>query len=98
MIPLCSINKVFEVQDPPKIAQQSDQKSNSKPDPPKFDNFQLLEPPRQEQEPKRPPIGCPKGGQRGAKTLKSEVQEGLEISPVSKGGPKWLRWSLEGAF
>ena len=68
-----------------------------KPEPSKFVDFRLLEGPRQGQEAQRPPKGCPKGGQSGAKMAKNDVQEGLEIRGVSKGVPKWLRWSLEGA-
>ena len=48
--------------------------------------------------------GGPKGGpglaakcKNGAKMAQSDVQESLEIRLVSKGGPKWLRWPLEGA-
>ena len=69
-----------------------------KADPPKSSHFSFSEPPRQEQEAKRPPKGSPMGGQGGAKMAKKDVQEGPEIRPVSKGGPKWLRWPLEGAF
>ena len=98
MIPLSSQIKVFEVQDPPKIVPKIVQKMKLKADPPKSSNFWFLEPPRQEQEAKRPPKGSPMGGQGGAKMAKKDVQEGPEIRPVSKGGPKWLRWPLEGAF
>ena len=89
---------MFEVQDTPKIPLKSVQKSTSKQDPLKFVNFQFLEPPGQAQEPKRPPLGSPKEGQSGAKTVKNEVQERLEMLLVSKRDPKWLRWPLEGAF
>ena len=68
-----------------------------KPKPSKFVDFRLLEGPRQGQEAQRPPKGCRKGGQSGAKMAKNDVQEGLEIRLVSKGGPKWPRWPLEGA-
>ena len=82
---------------PPKISPKSVKKITLEPDPLKFVNFRLLESPRQAQEAKRHPKGCPKGGQSGAKMTKNDVQEGLEIRAVSKGVPKWLRWCLEGA-
>ena len=83
-------------QGPPKYHQKA-LKITLKPDPLKFVNFRLLESPRQEQEAKRLPKGCPKGGQSGAKMTKNDVQKGVEIRGVSKGVPKWLRWCLEGA-
>ena len=80
-----------------KISPKSVKKITLKPDLPKFVNFRLLESPRQEQEAKRLPKGCPKGGKSGAKITKNDIQKGVEIRGVSKGVPKWLRWCLEGA-
>ena len=57
-----------------------------------------LGPPKIEMRAEKAPNTVPLGGQRGANTIPNEVQEGLEIQLVSKGGPKWLRWPLEAAF
>ena len=89
---------VFGVKDRFKIAPKHVKKNTPLPDPSKFADFRVLEPLRQDQEAKRSPKGSPKGGQSGAQMATNDVQDGLHIRLASKGGPKWRRWHLEGAF
>ena len=49
---------------------------------PKPSHFWFLEPPRQEQEAKRPPKGSPMGGQGGAKMAKGGGGENLPLGIV----------------
>ena len=85
---LLHFNYVSGLPKPPKISPKSVKKITLKPDPLKFVNFRLLESPRQAQEAKRLPKGCPEGGQSEAKMTKNDVQKGVEIRRVSKGVPK----------